>query len=486
MYADPLLSHGRPSNDSLSRSITSSLLLSYACSSPWLVVLYAVHFYTIRFGRDYFIFLNFAFYVVGFPICYIERQVDGFLVDIFGSTSHSYQRIKYCTLLMTVCIICCPYLNEGTLMLVVMAMGCCSWIAHGATARIFKTVTDVSVIHMTPHLMAAVIAAVMVFSFELVGSEPEKRNLMGYYFTSAGLVAVTAFVGLLLMGKKEDINSEYKYLDDALMSADSFNDGECSAVAAWDDLPRIQEDGDETEIQAPSQWPGVNNMGEEVCYLDDRSLSELCDKWSAGEIVPPTSTTPVPSFPRFGDSRPDHTLSGSERITLTKETLGPLRWGMFIITFSTILQGSFLSLVPASPTILVIIRTLAEPMGRVIGVYSAPKNLSGVIRAGPVLLIVACVAFNVIAFSHRILPMFSIGSRASSSAALYIVQGFISILSGGIVSCLYVHVTKLRMLHLSWQQNMASYYLYTSYQKACSIAVLAAVVIIVAINSTMG
>lgn len=181
------------------------IVVSCAYMLPFTCIGSLIIYFSSMYGKNYFIYLNIAFYMSGLPTCLIQRKVDSY-VDVFYGSKFTYRRrLGGCLSIMTICLILAPFLDFYTLILDVVIVGCCTWICHGSTTSLSGMVQqNSSIMQQIGFALPAVYGVVANIVFDLSREDISVLNLMLFYFTSAfccvlGIVAWVRLVNFELI-----------------------------------------------------------------------------------------------------------------------------------------------------------------------------------------------------------------------------------------------------------------------------------------------
>jgi hypothetical protein len=169
------------------------MFVSFGYMLPWVSIGSLITYYVEEYGEDYFVYLNIAFYAVGYPVSYLQRRVDVYYDTIYGSKFTFRRRLEFCfAILMTLLMIIPTAGNTGTIILVAL-IGICTWMAHGSSSSLASVVKNNSnVVQQIGFALPGVYALIMHTTFEITVDSSRSK-----FYVFFGVTASLVFTGLL-------------------------------------------------------------------------------------------------------------------------------------------------------------------------------------------------------------------------------------------------------------------------------------------------
>jgi hypothetical protein len=111
------------------------ILVAFGYILTWTFLGSLIKYFTAKFGAQFFVYMNVAFYIVGYPTSYCQKVYDT-MYDVKYTANVTYQaRGILCLLAMTGCVILIPPATEeesGAAVLALTAIiGVLTWAMHG-------------------------------------------------------------------------------------------------------------------------------------------------------------------------------------------------------------------------------------------------------------------------------------------------------------------------------------------------------------------
>ena len=176
--------------------VTCAYMLPFTCIGSLII------YFSAKYGQNYFIYLNIAFYMSGLPVALVQRRIDSYMDIFFGSKYTYRRRLWLCLSVLTLCLILAPFLDFYTLIIDVAVVGFCTWVCHGSTTSLSGMVQqNSSIMQQIGFALPAVYGVIANVVFDLASEDISQLNLILFYFTSAlfCVVGIIAWVSAPLL-----------------------------------------------------------------------------------------------------------------------------------------------------------------------------------------------------------------------------------------------------------------------------------------------
>jgi hypothetical protein len=153
---------------------------------PWTVIGSLVHYFSITYGDNFFVFLNIAFYGVGLPITILQSKIDLYFDALYGSKSTFQIRYWLAIFTMMIVILILPFCGYYGTIILTTIVGCSTWIAHGTTTTLTGIIRLKSnIMQQIGFALPAVYGIILSLSLDLSAEEIPTYKLLVLFFLSS-------------------------------------------------------------------------------------------------------------------------------------------------------------------------------------------------------------------------------------------------------------------------------------------------------------
>ncbi|WIA44094.1 hypothetical protein OEZ86_010446 [Tetradesmus obliquus] len=313
-------------------SVVRFLIISIAYTTPWIIMLSQLAYYSKIYGPQVLLQLNIAYYLPSIPILLLLGHIEKILDEQFGSTASMAIRL---TVGLTGCAAISalyPFIpgRLSYLLWLVVALGSISAVAFSTSYQLVAWFRSADTIALGIGCVASGPLALIIQLALHIGTTPKRWQWIGLFEAAAGLVLVGILAAWsllwqywnILCGKEEYVDSSTPLLDSAEQAAADHVDDEAGEAALM--LSRM------LTMQDPFQgFPFTTMPGMELPHLRPllrRALSEdLSDirRLTHRSAAAAAAARGLHRRGDFGDA----------------ESLGAVYWEVFKYCWSTVLAA---------------------------------------------------------------------------------------------------------------------------------------------------
>eukprot|EP00878_Enallax_costatus_P041856 GHUV01048761.1.p1 GENE.GHUV01048761.1~~GHUV01048761.1.p1 ORF type:complete len:240 (+),score=41.68 GHUV01048761.1:464-1183(+) len=200
-------------------SVIRFLILSIAYTTPWIIMLSQLAYYSKIYGPQVLLQLNIAYYLPSIPILLLAGHVEKLLDEQFGSTASMAIRLTAglsgCAAIAASYPFIPPRLNY--LLWVVVALGSISAVAFSTSYQLVAWFRSADTIALGIGCVASGPLALVIQLALHIGTTPKRWQWIGLFEAAAGLVLVGLLAGLSLFWQYWGILSATETYDDRSM-----------------------------------------------------------------------------------------------------------------------------------------------------------------------------------------------------------------------------------------------------------------------------
>jgi hypothetical protein len=148
------------------------ILVAFSYMVPWTAVGSLIDYYTHHYGKNYYVYLNLAFYGVGYPVSLMQQRVDMYYDIIYGS-KQTFQGRLYICLTCSMFLLCIlPYLEGIFYIFAVIGIGINTWVAHGCASTLAGLLKfDSPILQQIGFVLPGLFSILMIYTLDLKGGD---------------------------------------------------------------------------------------------------------------------------------------------------------------------------------------------------------------------------------------------------------------------------------------------------------------------------
>lgn len=163
-------------------------LVSLAYMAPWTALGSLVAYFKARYGPDFFVRLNCAFYLAGLPIALAQQWGDEALDAALGSTrAYLWRNV---TALALAAVVLALVDTESVVLALVALLGGVSWLAHGTTTTLAAMFPPAALVWLQTGFRLPELYALAAMAVLDLGAQPNPTHIRLFLQATAALVTV--------------------------------------------------------------------------------------------------------------------------------------------------------------------------------------------------------------------------------------------------------------------------------------------------------
>jgi hypothetical protein len=165
------------------------IIVAFAYMIPWTAVGSLIDYYTNHYGRNYYVYLNLAFYGVGYPVSLLQQRIDLYYDILYGS-QQTFQTRLYFNLSLSLVLLCLlPFLQDFLYILAVLGIGFTTWSAHGCASTLAGLIKfDSPILQQIGFVLPGLFSILMIYTFDLKGGDISLRKRIIFFSCACGCV----------------------------------------------------------------------------------------------------------------------------------------------------------------------------------------------------------------------------------------------------------------------------------------------------------
>jgi hypothetical protein len=175
-------------------------LLAASFMAPWVSIGSLISYYS-KYGQNYFVWLNCAFYFPGLPISVLQFQLDKVYDLRWGSRGTFLFRIGFCQLTIVGICLALPYCAKYATLALIGLLGVVTWSAHGTCVTLASLFSAGAVGFLQFGVQAPNVYALgLVIALGVFGMTDPKmytvEKIFIFYYSTAVFVLLGLFCGV--------------------------------------------------------------------------------------------------------------------------------------------------------------------------------------------------------------------------------------------------------------------------------------------------
>lgn len=192
------------------------LFVIVACSYnlAWTAVGSLIRYYSAKYGASFFVYLNVAFYAVGLPVTYAQRNFDTYYDTLLGSADTFLMRVFLLLFISIGLLLCAPITEQMSMIFVAMGVGLCTWFSHGTVTNLSSIAKNGSSTYQQVGFMVpGALCIFLVMAMNLDVDDLSHLTLYRYYGIVSVMIA-TGVVAWAVLCKSNFISGQLRLKDD--------------------------------------------------------------------------------------------------------------------------------------------------------------------------------------------------------------------------------------------------------------------------------
>jgi hypothetical protein len=167
------------------------MLVAFSYMVPWTAVGSLIDYYTCHYGKNYYVYLNLAFYGVGYPVSLLQQRVDLYYDIIYGSKQTFQGRLYVCLTCSMLLLCILPYLEGVFYILAIIGIGINTWFAHGCASTLAGLLKfDSPILQQIGFVLPGLFSILMIYTLNLRGGGDISLHKRILFFSCACLCVV--------------------------------------------------------------------------------------------------------------------------------------------------------------------------------------------------------------------------------------------------------------------------------------------------------
>lgn len=148
------------------------IIVAFSYMIPWTAIGSLIDTYTSKYGKNYFVYLNLAFYGIGYPISIFQQKLDLYFDVIYGSKVTFHHRLFISFIISFCLLIILPFVNGYIYILIVIGIGACTWTSHGCASTLAGLIKfDSPILQQIGFVLPGLFSILMIYTLDLKGGE---------------------------------------------------------------------------------------------------------------------------------------------------------------------------------------------------------------------------------------------------------------------------------------------------------------------------
>jgi hypothetical protein len=181
--------HSSSQNIENPQAVYLFILVAFSYMIPWTAVGSLIDYYTHHYGKNYYVYLNLAFYGVGYPVSLIQQRLDLYHDIIYGSQQTFQTRLYVSVSLSLVLLSLLPFLTGVSYILAIVGIGLTTWTSHGCASTLAGLIKfDSPILQQIGFVLPGLFSILMIYTFDLKGGDISLRKRIIFFACASGCV----------------------------------------------------------------------------------------------------------------------------------------------------------------------------------------------------------------------------------------------------------------------------------------------------------
>lgn len=171
------------------------IIVAFSYMIPWTAIGSLIDTYTNKYGKNYYVYLNLAFYGIGYPVSFLQSKVDLYYDVKYGSKVTFYKRLLISLLIVLILLGLLAFVDGILYIIVVIGIGACTWISHGCASTLAGLIKfDSPILQQIGFVLPGLFSILMIYTLDLKGGEVSFEKKLIFFScaclcTTPGLIA---------------------------------------------------------------------------------------------------------------------------------------------------------------------------------------------------------------------------------------------------------------------------------------------------------
>ena len=167
------------------------IIVAFSYMVPWTAVGSLIDSYTSQYGKNYYVYLNLAFYGVGYPVSLMQQRVDLYYDILYGSKTTFQGRLYICLTCLILLLWTLPYLQGIFYIFAIIGIGINTWFAHGCASTLAGLLKfDSPILQQIGFVLPGLFSILMIYTLNLRGGGEISFRKRIVFFSCASLCVI--------------------------------------------------------------------------------------------------------------------------------------------------------------------------------------------------------------------------------------------------------------------------------------------------------